>query len=47
MRRTARYSLDHKINYILESLKVDPVEKKLAQYKQESFNRARNVEGIR
>jgi hypothetical protein len=38
-RRTAEYSLlDHRNNeYILKELRVDPVEKKVAQYKQNGY----------
>jgi hypothetical protein len=39
MRRTAGYSLlDHRRSDISKEIKVDPVEKKLAQYKQKWFN---------
>jgi len=38
-RRTAGYTfICHRRNDILEELKVDPVEKKLAQYKQKWLN---------
>jgi len=46
MRRTARYGLlDNRRNEdILEELKVDPVEKKLAQYKQKWLNHVSRME---
>jgi len=48
MRSTAGYSLlDHRRNeYILEELKVDPVEKKLAQYKQKLLNNITRMDDI-
>jgi len=49
MRRTAGYSLlGHKRNEtILEELKVDSVEKKLAQYKQKWLNHDSRIEDSR
>jgi hypothetical protein len=49
MRSTTGYSsLDHRRNEdVLEELKVDPVEKKLAQYKQKWLNHVSRTEDIR
>jgi hypothetical protein len=48
MRRKARYSLlERSRNDVLEERKVDPVEKKLVQYKQEWLNHVSRMEGIR
>jgi hypothetical protein len=49
MRRTAEYSLlDHRRNEdILEELKVDSVEKKLARYKQKWLNHVSKIDDIR
>jgi hypothetical protein len=42
------YSIDHRRNEnILEDLRVDIVEKKLAQYKQKRLNRVGRIKGIR
>jgi hypothetical protein len=38
--------MDHKNEDSLEELKVDPVEKKLAQYKQERLHHASRMEDI-
>jgi len=49
MRHTAGYSLlDHRRNEdILEELTVDPLENKLAQYKQKELNHVSRMEDIR
>jgi len=48
MRRTAGYSLlDHRRNDILEELKVDAIENKLAQYEQKWLNRVLDERPIR
>jgi len=49
MRRITGYSLlDHKKNEdILEELKVDPIENKLAQYKQKWLNHVSRMKNIR
>jgi hypothetical protein len=49
IRHTAGYSLlDNRRNKdLLEELKVDPIEKKLAQYKQKWLNHVRRMKDIR
>jgi uncharacterized protein (DUF2252 family) len=46
-RRAGCSSLERSRNDVLEERKVDPVEKKLVQYKQEWLNHVSRMEGIR
>jgi hypothetical protein len=39
--------LNHRRNDILEEINIDPVEKKLAQYKQKRLNYVSRMKGIR
>jgi hypothetical protein len=49
MRLSAGYSLldQRRTEYILKELKVDPAEKKLAQYKQKWLNNVSRLEDVR